>query len=358
MSDNGPWREIGALVDAVRGLDQRSAQQVRRLEQVFAAVRQVHDDDRTLRRDLQAARTSPEYAAAFEDPDPLVSVLIPTWRNAEGLRTVSLPSVLAQTHRNIEVVVVGDAAPPEVAEAVASFDDPRIRFANLPTRGPYPEDRRRAWLCAGTPPYNAAVQLAQGTWIAPLGDDDEFSPEHVELLLAKARQDRLEFVYGKFSMTTASNGTEVFGEFPPKEGVTGLQMSIYPAALRIFELELGDAVFDVSNDLGLIGRMLRTGVRFGMIDEIVTHYYPSTSAQALHPAPREDTVETAPELGAALAERIGALEAHEADLELRVAELEREKADLARRLRDVTDSKSWRATKPLRDAASRRRGGR
>jgi len=81
-----------------------------------------------------------EYELAFSDPDPLVSVVIPTYTSYETLRDRAIPSVLAQTYENFEIVVIGDAAPPEAAEAVASFDDDRIVYENLSIRGPYPED--------------------------------------------------------------------------------------------------------------------------------------------------------------------------------------------------------------------------
>ena len=53
----------------------------------------------------------------FTERDPLVTVCIPTYPNYVQLLERSIPSVLAQDYQNIEVVVVGDAAPPETAAA-------------------------------------------------------------------------------------------------------------------------------------------------------------------------------------------------------------------------------------------------
>jgi hypothetical protein len=55
-------------------------------------------------------------------------------------------------------------------------------------------------MASGTPGFNAGVALARWLWIAPLGDDDAFGPEHVERLLAHARNRRLEFVYGRIRL--------------------------------------------------------------------------------------------------------------------------------------------------------------
>lgn len=102
---------------------------------------------------------------------------ITTYSNAEGLAARSLPSVLAQTHENLEVIVVGDAATPDVEAAVRSFDDPHVRLVNLTVRGPYPDDPLGLWLVAGTAPANEGLRLARGDWIAMNCDDDIFTPD-------------------------------------------------------------------------------------------------------------------------------------------------------------------------------------
>ena len=60
----------------------------------------------------------------------------------------------------------GRRAPPETAEVVASFGDARLKFVNLPYRGPYPDRKEDAWLISGFNPFNTAMRLAQGRWWA------------------------------------------------------------------------------------------------------------------------------------------------------------------------------------------------
>ena len=57
---------------------------------------------------------------------PLVSIAIPAYK-ARHLHE-SLASALSQTYENIEVVVVNDQSPEDVASVVSQFDDPRIRY--------------------------------------------------------------------------------------------------------------------------------------------------------------------------------------------------------------------------------------
>ena len=206
-----------------------------------AALALVHDQDPQARRELRRLRSSPDYEPAFVLPEPLVSIVIPTWNRTDTLLERAIPSALAQTHPNIEVIVVGDAAPPAVSEALAALGDERVSFHNLSLRGPYEEDPYRAWLAAGTPGINAGLHLARGQWIAVLGDDDAFVPDHVTRLLALARRQRREFVYGQIRQHLPGGEISVLGEFPPQLGQIGLQASIYHAGLRFLELELGHA---------------------------------------------------------------------------------------------------------------------
>ncbi|MGI8802119.1 MAG: methyltransferase, TIGR04325 family [Solirubrobacteraceae bacterium] len=234
-------------------------------------------DDAGGRRDrLWTVREGPEYAAAFEDPQPLISVVIPTYDNHGLLAERAIPSVLAQTYQRFEVVVVGDGAPTAARAAVEGFGDARLSFTNLPYRGPYPAEPHARWLVAGVPPYNEAVRLARGAWIAPLDDDDAFRPDHLERLLAAARERRLELAYGQVEIHRPDGGTERLGRFPPECGQAALQMALYHAGLgRIFPLELTDSLYGEPSDWGLFRRMLAAGVRMGMIDRVVVDGYPS-----------------------------------------------------------------------------------
>jgi glycosyltransferase involved in cell wall biosynthesis len=240
-------------------------------EQLLRAIETLQDREPEQRQRIRELRAAPEYAGAFTEPNPLVSVTIPTWTNARALTEVALPSVLEQTYANIEVVVVGDAAPPELERAVMSIGDARIRFVNLPYRGPYPREPRRRWYAAGIPAINEAARLARGSWIAPQNDDDRFTPDHVERLLAAARDTESEVAYGRFELSAPGHPTSTRGVFPPVMGEFTWQAAIYHAGLRFFEMELGDAWFDRPGDWSLCRRMLVAGVRMTMIDDLVAH---------------------------------------------------------------------------------------
>lgn len=267
--------QLNALEQRIGAESERSADRQARLESM---LRVVFSEERHMRQRLWEARAEPGYELAYTDTDPLVSVVIPTYDNYRLLGERSLPSVLAQTHQNFEVVVVGDQAPVEAADIVASFGDARLTFHNLNRRGPYPSDQKAFWHVAGIPPFNEAVRRARGRWIAPLGDDDAFRPHHIEALLDLARDERQEATYGKFvAHFLGGRPAETVGVFPPAYGHFGVQVLLYHSALRFFEMELADELFSLPGDWSLAERMLRCGVRFGMVDDVVTDYYPSWS---------------------------------------------------------------------------------
>jgi hypothetical protein len=267
--------QLVALVDFERARTER--ERVRHAD-LITGMRRIHADEAWHRRRLRELRATPEYESAYVDPDPLISVLIPTYERLELLRARVIPSVLAQEHPNVEIVIVGDCAPYEAADITEGFAGAPIRYFNLSLRGPYPADARRRWLVTGTPPFNEAMAAARGAWLAPFADDDEMRPNHLTALVAAARERRLEFVYGRLQQHLPDGPDRVLGSFPPQLHDVGLQAALLHGHLRLFEFELADADLDVPNDWGHIERMLRAGVRTGMIDEVVADYYPSLRA--------------------------------------------------------------------------------
>jgi glycosyltransferase involved in cell wall biosynthesis len=107
-------------------------------------------------------------------PTPEVSVVIPTL-SRPALVTRAITSALAQTVRDIEVIVVIDGPDAATRERLATIADPRLRVVELPERGGAPNAR------------NHGVEAAAAPWVALLDDDDEWLPTKLALQLALAR---------------------------------------------------------------------------------------------------------------------------------------------------------------------------
>jgi hypothetical protein len=286
---------LDAIARRVEDIAAASAVQAEQLRIATEILRTLHDEEASNRVRLHELRRSDDYRRAYEDPDPLVSVIMPTYNRPDMLLERSIPSVLAQTYQNFEIVVVGDASPDAVGEALASIGDPRIRYVNTTVRGPYSHVPEHAWMTVGTPPFNRAMAEARGSWLAPLDDDDSFTPNHVELLLADARERRLELVYGLLRCNYPDGSQDFIGEFPPETEFTelrssfGFQAALVHTGLRFMQMHLTDPLFGLANDVALSRRMIRAGVLIGMIDEVVSDYYPARVWEPEHPAPINKT---------------------------------------------------------------------
>ena len=284
-------QELGALKGLLADLAQGAAHDRRLLQRIsddlvahrtsdlqrlLDGLRVVRDRDEPTRARLLAARAHPDYNLAYTGAEPLVSVIIATYRGADTLRDRTLPSVLSQTYANLEVIVVGDGDPPGVRAVVEGFGDARLHYATRPYRGPYPSNPDDAWMVSGTPPLVDALRLAHGRWTAPLGDDDAFHPRHVEQLLALARAQRAEVAYGLLMQQVPGGAPPVpIGRFPPEHAHFGLQATLMHGHLRFLEPSSSDFLFRMPNDWTLAERMLRIGVRFSMLNAPTADYYPS-----------------------------------------------------------------------------------
>ncbi len=237
--------ELSLIGSRLEQLEARNAAEHQRL---MHALRIVRDDDAAARERLWDLRRSGEYGLAYEEDEPLITIIITTYNNWPLLRERSLPSVLAQTYERFECIVVGDAAPTEAAEAVASFGDSRLRFVNLPYRGPYPTQPSDAWLVSGTTPFNTGLALAEGRWTGSVNDDDALSPRYLESLLDTARAERAEVAYGLIHQCEPGSDGRILGAFPPQFAQWGTQCSLFHGALRYLPLQPTDWLFGVPND--------------------------------------------------------------------------------------------------------------
>lgn len=106
----------------------------------------------------------------------LVSVVTPTYRRAD-LLVKAIETTLAQTYRNIELLVVddnvkGDEYSRKLREIIARFPDKRLHLV---------EQEKHV---NGAAARNAGIRAAKGEYIAFLDDDDYWEPQKIERQVA------------------------------------------------------------------------------------------------------------------------------------------------------------------------------
>ena len=105
---------------------------------------------------------------------PEVSVIIPAY-NSENFIAKALKSVLNQSFRNLEVILIDDASTDSTVRIARSFRDRRLRIIkNEQNRG----------VSYGR---NLGIKQAKGKWIALLDSDDWYAPQRLEKLIAAGK---------------------------------------------------------------------------------------------------------------------------------------------------------------------------
>lgn len=138
---------------------------LQRFEQVTHLVRPAdgrHDE-------VERERHGP-YASAV----PLVTVLLATHDDARYLRE-AVDSVLLQTERDLELVIVDDASSDETAEILGSVEDGRVRILR--------NDEQRGLAAS----LNRGLDESDSRYVARLDADDVALPQRLERQLARAR---------------------------------------------------------------------------------------------------------------------------------------------------------------------------
>lgn len=103
----------------------------------------------------------------------LVSVLMPAYKIK--YLGEAIESVLNQTYKNLELIIVNDASPEDLTSVVERFQDDRIRyFVNEVNIGG--EDPVNNW--------NKCLSYAKGEFVSLLCDDDLYEPTFIESMIA------------------------------------------------------------------------------------------------------------------------------------------------------------------------------
>lgn len=267
---------LGCLKDKLTGADE-----IRTLRREVEALRQLtiraYEQTPAHATRLLQLRRTPEWAEAYTER-PLVSARLGAYHGGDVLFERAVRSVQNQTYDNWELVIVCDGPDEETAARVSALRDARIRCYQRSQNGPYPADRTARWWVAGTHPFNEATGHGAGSWTAPIDQDDEWAPDHLETLLAAARRSGAEVAYGVCRVNVGASGETYHGQWPPARGHFGFLSAIHHAGLVDFLYDVNAHLAGEPGDWNLTRRMLEAGVRFEFLPQIVATYYVEETA--------------------------------------------------------------------------------
>ena len=122
-----------------------------------------------------------------------VTVILSTYNRSNAL-AFAIRTVLWQTWADWELLVIGDACSDDSARVATGFNDPRIRWINLPRR-----------IGDQSGPNNRGLQEARGQYLAFLNHDDLWFPDHLERCLEELEKTGADIVF-PFALEVFPNG--------------------------------------------------------------------------------------------------------------------------------------------------------
>ena len=140
--------------------------------------------------------------------NPFFSIVLPTYGRGRHIRP-SVESVLAQTYGDLELIVVGDGCADETETVVRSFPAERLSWLNLPHNSG-----------GQSLPNNEGIRASRGRWIAYIGHDDIWAPNHLDRIAGTIASDEtLDFVISGcvFHGPTGSEDYYITGMFDDAE---------------------------------------------------------------------------------------------------------------------------------------------
>lgn len=114
---------------------------------------------------------------------PDVSIIVPMY-NVEAYLPKCVDSILNQTYRNIEVILVDDESPDRCGEMAEAYKekDQRVKVIH----------QKNKWLGGAR---NSGLKIAQGTYILFVDSDDYIRPDMCEKLLAYIEEHDVDMVF-------------------------------------------------------------------------------------------------------------------------------------------------------------------
>lgn len=133
---------------------------------------------------------------------PLVSVIMPAY-NGEKYIDRAIQSVLHQTYKNFELIIVDDKSTDNTLGEIEKISDSRIKLI---------ENEKNRGIAYST---NLAIENSNGKYIALLDDDDEAFPERLEkqVMFLESNLD-IDVLGGKTVYIDAENSILKYGTTP------------------------------------------------------------------------------------------------------------------------------------------------
>lgn len=122
----------------------------------------------------------------------MISVILPVY-NSENFIVETLESLLQQTYKDLEIIIVNDGSTDSSEQIISTYKDERIKYFKQENKG----------VAAA---FNSGLRLAEGDYITFHGSDDISLPNRFERLLEGFYSDAIGFTHSDMLLIT-ENGS-------------------------------------------------------------------------------------------------------------------------------------------------------
>ena len=150
--------------------------------------------------------------------EPLVSVILPTHNRAYSIGR-AIRSVLKQSYRSLELIIVDDGSTDQTEAVVAAMSDDRIHYI------------RKTINEGAAAARNAGLSEAHGELIAFQDSDDEWTPGRLNKQTSLLYESDADYVYGYIHYRKTLSGEED-RLLPAENDLSLLAGNIYPRMLQ------------------------------------------------------------------------------------------------------------------------------
>jgi glycosyltransferase involved in cell wall biosynthesis len=106
----------------------------------------------------------------MNEESPMVSIIMATYNRAHTIER-AIDSVLNQTYKNFELIIVDDGSTDNTTSILMKYDDPRIRV--------FKHEQNKGELSA----KNTGLKQIKGEWFTTFDSDDEMLPKAIETMI-------------------------------------------------------------------------------------------------------------------------------------------------------------------------------
>ena len=135
----------------------------------------------------------------------LVSIITPAYNSSKYI-SEAIESVIAQTYKNWEMIIVDDASQDGTYEILNNYANKDKRIKTIFLEKNYGAAYAR----------NRAIEYAQGRYVAFLDSDDLWKKEKLEKQLIFMKQNKIKFSYHDYELYNVKNQTKKIISVPNK----------------------------------------------------------------------------------------------------------------------------------------------